>query len=222
MPRKTNTKINGSDYYRVTATVGHKEDGTAIRKQFYGESKRDAENKRDEYVQGIKRGLSAGHDKLTLGAVFYEWFTHVHKPKLAPATVIRYETDYRLRIKPASLYRMKLSEVKAIDVQRFYNSMLAADISVNTVRNVHKLISIFFNYAVKCDMILKNPLYAVELPKVREIKTRKEFLTKSDITKVVHDARDNPDSRIFVFLIFSGLRCGEAYVKLRLNKKFIL
>ena len=213
MPRKTNTKINGSNYYRVTATVGHAEDGTPIRKQFYGESKRDAEAKRDDYVQGIKRGLSAGHDKLTLGSVFEEWFRHVHIPKLSPASIMRYETDYKLRLKPAPLFRMKLADIKALDIQRFYNGLLANGTSVNSVKNAHKLLSIFFNYAVKCDIVLKSPLYAVELPKERKILNKKMFLTKDEIAKVVQDARENPDSRIFVFLIFSGLRCGDGDCK---------
>ena len=47
MPRKTNfTTANGKGYYRVTTTVGKKADGSPIRKQFYGASKKEAENKR--------------------------------------------------------------------------------------------------------------------------------------------------------------------------------
>ncbi|MCL2577448.1 MAG: site-specific integrase [Defluviitaleaceae bacterium] len=210
MPRKTNTNINGRAYYRVTATVGKKEDGSAVRKQFYGENKRDAEAKRDEYMQGIKKGLSVDYDKLTFGTVFEEWLEHVHKPKLAISSAQRYEYDYRLRIKPAPFCRMKLVEIKAIDVQRFYNGLLAADVSVNSVRNAHKLLATFFRYALKSDMIIKNPLIAVELPKERKIQNKKMFLTRDDVSKIVNDAKHNQDSRIFVFLIFSGLRIGEA------------
>ena len=36
MARKTNIEVNGKNYYRVTRTIGHRADGRAIRKQFYG------------------------------------------------------------------------------------------------------------------------------------------------------------------------------------------
>ena len=106
MPRKTNFSVNGSDYSRVRATVGKKSDGTAIIKAFYGTSKKEAEAKRDAYLQGIKKGLAVGHDKLTFGAAFKEWFEHVHKPKLAISSATRYETDYRLRVLPSLLCNM--------------------------------------------------------------------------------------------------------------------
>ena len=60
MPRRTNVTINNSEYYRTTCTVGHKPDGSPIRKQFYGKSRKEAEVKRDEYMQGLKAGLNFG------------------------------------------------------------------------------------------------------------------------------------------------------------------
>ena len=42
VPKKTDTTINGSNYFRVTATIGKNPDGTSIRKQFYGSSKKEA------------------------------------------------------------------------------------------------------------------------------------------------------------------------------------
>jgi integrase len=211
MAVKTNFSPDGkNEYFKCSAKVGANSDGTPIRKVFYGKSKKEAEKKRDEYLQGIKRGLSVGFDKTTFGAAFSEWFELVHKPKLALSSTQRYETDYRLRIQPSQLTSAKLADIKALDVQRFYNGLLETGTSANSIRNVHKLMSAFFTYAIKSDMVIKNPLLAVELPKTREVKTEKAYVTKNDIVKVISDARHNDDSRIFVFLIFSGLRCGEA------------
>ncbi len=52
MAVKTNYQKNGSSYYRVTATIGKDPDGKPIRKEFYGKSKKEAEQKRDEYLRG--------------------------------------------------------------------------------------------------------------------------------------------------------------------------
>ena len=66
MPKKTNFSVNGSNYYRVTATVGKNPDGSPIRKQFYGDSKKAAEQKRDEFLAGLRQGLSVDYQKNTV------------------------------------------------------------------------------------------------------------------------------------------------------------
>ena len=40
MANKTNSTINGKDYYRIRADVGKKPDGSRIRKSFYGKNKK--------------------------------------------------------------------------------------------------------------------------------------------------------------------------------------
>lgn len=210
MPRKTNTTINNNDYFRVRATVGKNPDGTLIRKAFYGASKKEAEQKRDEFLQGIKKGLGANYDKLTFGAVFNEWFKVVHTPTLALSSAKRYETDIKLRILPSSLMVMTLAEIKSMDIQKFYNGLTASGTSADSVRNTNKLLSAFFKYCVNEDYIVKSPLRSVTLPEDRKIQSENSYLTNADIAKVVADARTNNDSFIFTFLIFSGLRVGEA------------
>ena len=51
MAVKTNCTKNGKDYYRLSISIGRNADGKIIRKEFYGKSKSDAENKRDEYLK---------------------------------------------------------------------------------------------------------------------------------------------------------------------------
>ena len=48
MAKKTNFEVNGKKYFRTTKTVGHKSDGTAIRKAFYGSGVNEANQKADE------------------------------------------------------------------------------------------------------------------------------------------------------------------------------
>ncbi|MCL2215936.1 MAG: site-specific integrase [Defluviitaleaceae bacterium] len=209
MAKKTNTNINGTNYFRVTATVGRNPNGSLIRKQFYGESKKEAEAKRDEYMTSIKQGLSASFDKLTLNDAYHQWFESVHKPTLALSSVHRYNVDNR-RILGSALSSMKLIDVKALHIQRHYNELLESGASVNMVKNVGKLLSPFFSYAVKSDLILKNPMFAVVPPRERKIEANKRILSKDDIQKIVSHTKHNGSAFIFVFLLFSGLRQGEA------------
>ena len=48
MAKKTNFKSNGNEYFRVSRTIGHRADGTPIRKQFYGAGIKEANQKADE------------------------------------------------------------------------------------------------------------------------------------------------------------------------------
>ena len=57
MAVKTNVNKNGNKYFRITRTIGHKEDGTPVKKEFYGNSKSDAEEKAQQYINDLKNEL---------------------------------------------------------------------------------------------------------------------------------------------------------------------
>lgn len=209
MPRKTNTQINGNDYFRVRAVVGTKPDGSTIIKAFYGKTKKEAEEQRDEYMHSIKNGLAIGFDKLTVGDAFCKWFDTVHVPTLAVSSIDRYSYDSK-RIYSSMLAGMKIMEVKSLHIQSFYDDLLKAGATVDTVRNTNKLLSKFFAYATKTDLIIKNPMLAVELPVDRDIKPDKKILKMDELRKIMVYARDNDSAFIFVFLALTGLREGEA------------
>lgn len=57
MAKKTNFKSNGNEYFRVSRTIGHRADGTPIRKQFYGAGIKEANQKADEYMNNLKWDL---------------------------------------------------------------------------------------------------------------------------------------------------------------------
>jgi len=208
MPKKTNTKINGSNYFRVTATIGKNANGSPMRKQFYGSSKKEAEAKRDEYMLSINKGLSPNFDKALFKYVFKAWFDNVLTPSISLSSRNRYEMDYRLRIKDCLLSEMKLVDIKSIHMQAYYNDLLKA-YTVNTVRLTHKLLRSFFIYCIKTDLIIKSPMIAVELPKDKPVSDTNKPISDDDIKRLLHAANENIENFIFVFAIFSGLRLGE-------------
>jgi integrase len=152
--------------------------------------------------------LSANFDKALFRHVFEVWFNEVLKPALSPSSIIRYETDYRLRIKDCVLSNMKLTEIKSINIQGYYNGLLER-CSANTVRNVHKLLSNFFGYCIKADLIIKNPLTAVELPTPKHKNTDNKVLSQQDIETLIEAAKTDSSLFIFLFAVFTGLRQGE-------------
>ncbi len=208
MPRKTNFSTGGHEYFRVTATIGTGPDGKPIRKQFYGSGKKEAEAKRDEYLSNVGKGLAAGYDKALFKDVFHIWYASVLKPTISSSSAIRYDLEYDKRIRNSSLSELKLSSVRSLDVQTYYNGLLA-EYSVKTVRLVHRLLTNFFNYCVKSDLVAKNPLFAVELPGIRTGKDGYNVLCRADINKILEAARHDISILIYLFAIFTGLRQGE-------------
>ena len=209
MPRKTNFTTGNHNYFRSTATIGKKADGSPIRKQFYGASKKEAEQKRDEYMAGLKQGLSVGYDKATFGIAFKHWLEHVHRHAIGLSTYEKYTRFHRLHIADCGLAGMRLIDIKAANIQGYYNALLETT-TVKNIHQIHKMFKIFFKYCLKADILLKNPLLAVELPKIpMQTELINTALSDSDIEKLVTACKEDMKYFPFVFLCFTGLRGGE-------------
>ncbi|MCL2188088.1 MAG: site-specific integrase [Defluviitaleaceae bacterium] len=208
MAKKTNVSINGSNYFKVTATVGIDSDGTAIKKQFYGSSKKEAIRKRDEYLNVSKSGIALRYIDVNFLTAFNEWFENVMRPSVSLSTFNRHETEFNKRIKTSKLANMKLNDVRSVNVQAFYNDILKT-YTPSTVKSTHRLLSSFFIYCVKADIIIKNPLNAVVLPKITKLEKVNKALSDDDVKILLQVARDNVKYFPFVFALFTGLRAGE-------------
>ena len=77
MAIKTNYTKKGNSYYRVTATVGKDANGKNIRKEFYGKSKKEAEAKRDEYINNIRAGLELDYKNKIFSDCIHDWLFYV-------------------------------------------------------------------------------------------------------------------------------------------------
>jgi integrase len=205
MPRKTNFTAGNHDYYRTTATVGKKPDGSPLRKQFYGSSKKEAEAKRDEYMAALRQGLGVGYDKATFAIAFKHWLEHVQRHAIGPATYAKYECLHRLHIAGCGLAGMRMIDIKGANIQGCYNALLETTTAKN-VHQVHRLLKVFFGYCLKADILVKNPLLAVELPKIPNEPEKNTALSDADIGKLVAACKEDIKHFPFVFACFTGLR----------------
>jgi len=202
---ETNITINNKKYYRITATIGKDSDGKAIRKQFYGNNRREAELKKKVFVLNNKMGRG----NIRLSSAFTDWYQFVLSPSISCSTKIRYEQEYRLRLKKSKIMDININEVRSIHIQGFYNELLQNMATVNSIKIIHSMLSGFFKFCHKTDVITKNPLKAVQLPKSVPVKDKKPKLTEKDMRKLIKHSKNNMDTFIFVFAMFTGLRQGE-------------
>jgi len=212
MAAKTNCIKNGIRYFRLSVTVGKDGEGKSVRKEFYGKSKTEAETKRDEYLEGIKKGLAISYNKIKLGDFLHTWlFDVLRLSEMKPSTFDRYEGLYRNYIKHSWLNNILVCETRSIIIQRYYNECYEAGISSKTIRTIHKLLRYFFNYCIAEDYLIKNPCFKLTIPGTIEEKKSKEMDPFQDEEVIaIKQALKNNNIETAVLLCFgTGLREGE-------------
>ena len=155
MAKRTNFESNGKEYFRVTKTIGHKADGTPIRKQFYGTGKKEAEEKAEEYINKIKNGMSLDFENITVNELIYKWLFQIKKNEVKPSSFQSYEGTYRNYIKDSSISGLKVYNTKSIQIQEYYNK-LGKSKTYSQIKKLNKLLKQFFSYAEREGFILKN------------------------------------------------------------------
>ncbi len=222
MARKTNFNVNGYNYYKVTKTIGHKENREPIKKVFYGSSKSEAEQKAIDYIQNLKLGLQF-NDYITITDLFPKWLFEHKKHELKPSTFESYEGLYRNYIEPDDISTQPIKDIKSINIQNFYDRLMKLKLKHTEkpmtpyrVKAIHKLLHLFFVYCEKDGYTIKNPCNNVTLPKdnkkdleILERKNKIDFFTEEEI-KILIPAFDGSHYQdIVIFALATGMRQGE-------------
>lgn len=214
MARKTNYVKNGIEYYRVTATIGRDSSGKLIRKEFYGKTKKEAEAKRDEFLKGIKNGLNPDYQNALLGPLMKTWLFEVVRVsnKIKPSTFERYEGIYRNYVENSWLYGLRISTVKSIQLQRYYNELYQSGKTSSQIKNLNKLLKKFFFYVVDEGYLLKNPCSSKSLVIPGEVEkedTTFEVFTDDEIEAIKKTLEGNRLQALILLALGTGLRQGE-------------
>ena len=141
MAKKTNFKVNGYDYYKLTKTIGHKADGTPIKRPFYGSCKSEAEEKANKYINNLKLGLIDSNQVYTINILLPLWLYNTKKNEVKSSTLDSYDGTYRNYIKPNIIANIPINNIKTLKIQEFYNNL---ETTPNNVKKAHKLLSPFF------------------------------------------------------------------------------
>ena len=215
MAKKTNFKVNGKEYYRVTRTIGKKADGTPIRKPFYGSGINEANQKADEYMNNIKNGLITHFEYVQLSDLMHSWlFDNLHNSsKIKPATFQRYEGIYRNYIKNSSIAGLKLSEINTLKLQQFYNNLHTKH-TYSQVQNMDKVLKSFYRWAIDNGYTLKNPCSNVSIKGnksdiVKNKKNEVEILTEDEISIIKKHIKNTKIELLILLDLATGLRQGE-------------
>lgn len=204
MAKKTNTSINGIEYYRVRTTKGQALDknGKPIPKAFYGVSKKDAERQRDEFIESLN--LNQRDIEKNFIERFDKWLNVVHAMTITESSLMRYVNIYKKWIVPAPYANLKVAEIESIDIQEHLNNL-----KPTVAERVYNLLSTFFKYCLAERFISYSPLLTVNVPKRAYTPPKKDVLTRNDVAKLNDIFASDSQLFIFKFALYTGMRVGE-------------
>lgn len=212
MAVKTNYTMNGTEYFRLSASFGRDSNGKLIRKFFYGKNKKEAEKKRDEYKDSLKQGLIIDKSAY-LGSTMHNWLFDVVNVsnKVKPTTFERYEGIHRNYIKNSPIASLLLKDIKSLQIQKYYNELFASGKTTSQIFNLNKLLKHFFTYAVNEGYLLKNPCIGqIVIPgKVEHKESEVEIFTDDELKAILSYPKDSQIKDIATICLATGMRRGE-------------
>lgn len=210
MAKKTNFEVNGSEYFRVTRTVGKKANGKPIRKTFYGTGIKEANDKADEYMNKINSGLISNFEYITVDELIYKWLFQIKINELKPSSFQSYEGTYRNYIKDSEIAGLKVYSIKSIQIQEYYNKLGKAK-TFSQIKKLNKLLKQFFFYAEREGYIIKNPCSNITIPnKDKQIKKEDiEYFNEDEIKQLKKAFKGHKLENLILTALGTGLRQGE-------------
>jgi len=196
------------DSYTIVLNLGI-DPATGKRKQQWitvkGTKKR-AERKLAELLHQLDNGIYIKPGKATVAEYLEKWLKDYCQANLAPRTAEGYESIVRCHLIP-SLGKILLTQLKPGHVQSVYSEKLAVGLSHRTIRYIHVTLHKALQTAVKLGILVRNPVDAVEPPRVQhhEIRTMNE----SDIHIFLEFAKSTPYYALFYLALFTGMRRSE-------------
>ncbi len=199
---------NGKKYYRAQITIGYDEKGRLKRKSFSGYVKKEVIEKMNEYLYKMNTGQISDNENITLQEWFYTWLFEFRIHDLKPSSFERYESIYRNYIEGSPIGKMKLKDLRAANIQAYYNALLEKDISISTLHTINKFLKTCLNEAVKQNYIPQNYCNSVKLPK--ETKTESyDVFTLEEQEKFLQAIKGHKYELAFKLNLGTGLRLGE-------------
>lgn len=129
------------------------------------------------------------------------------KPTIRPTSFERYESIIRNHIKDSKIGNMKLKDIKSYHIQRLLNSN--THMAKSSIKKIYQLLNMLFEKAVLNDLIHKNPILTVNMPKSEKATKEIEILSREDQRKYVLALENEKQRPLFLTSLFMGIRMGE-------------
>jgi integrase len=175
-------------------------------------TKSEADKQLTKKLGELDNGMLNTNSKQTLSEYLDIWLETIAKPRLHPRTFGDYKDLMRLHVRD-SLGKIKLSDLKAIHIQKLYGELQTEKkLAARRVRYVHSVLSSALKKAVELDILPRNVAKLVQLPK--QTKKEMDVLSQEECEMFLKALESERLGTMFSFALATGLR-PEEYLALQ-------
>lgn len=198
--------------------IGTNEKGNPISKCFSGKTQREVIEQMTRCREQL-RGMTLSSDsRMKFRDWTEKWLNEYMVYRIRPTTIDGYRRKCELHIYPY-LGDCQISKITTMQIQRMYNDLRengrqqhidkqGTGLTGSMVRSVHMLLHEIMEFALKENMILKNPTNGTSIPKIESIEL--QILDEKQLKIFIEAIQNDEKWRDFFYLeIMTGLRRGE-------------
>lgn len=170
-------------------------------------SEREVRKIAAEHLRPMNQGL------VTVGSAtnFTEFVDNVYVPvtlpKMASSTQERYEGIIDNYLKP-QFGGLCLRDISVLSVDRYLSGLAKAKLSHESMDKIRDVLSSILQSAVRYELLVKNPVEGIRLPKPKQGKRSKPFVTPDQFMAMLNLIAEPYASMTFV-AVYTGLRVSE-------------
>lgn len=208
----------GSIYQRKDGrwVAKFKGEGMTKPRVVYAKSEPEAKRKLRELKKDAAKGLVKSTSR-RFGDYADQWLYTFKLHSIEDSSFDKYESAYLTHIKPA-FGKMQLASIHSEQLQKLLVEK-SQTLSLTVVKIIYIILSEIFSYAHSEGDLSRNPMHNVKMPKKATFKPEREIVAlESDEVRAVERIAEmkNKNGRpcimqahALVFLVHTGLRCGE-------------
>jgi integrase len=207
---------NGKEYYFYR--LRHK--NLSKPRDIYAPTVEELKSKIKALTTGLDNGIVS--NKEYFGEFLKEWLYNTLLLNKKPSTKVRYDGIFRNYIKGSPIYDIKLKDLTASDIQKYYNDLIKKGKTVGNVRMLHKLINPCIRYAYDNNKLIKDFSRALVLPENKRLEEIDEVrpFTIEEQFKFIHAIEGNELEALYSSALDTGLREGELFALTWLDINF--
>lgn len=181
--------------------------GEECKKSFYGTAKwgSDAKRKRSKFIEKIEVGDYSDVRKVTVGG-WLKKYLEVYCAEVAKTTLDGYKNYINKHIIPA-IGELKLSDLKPLHIQKFYNQEREKGFKNKTILQEHRIMHRAFKKAVVDGLMARNPCDGVDAPSPEDYAPT--IYTEDQFSTLLEKLKGNRMEAIILLAGMCGLRRGE-------------
>lgn len=181
--------------------------GKRKRKYFYGDTRREVQERLTKTLRDIQQGLPIASERLTVEQFLTRWLEDSVRSSVRPRTYAEYEMRTRNHFIP-TFGKVALEKLTAQHVQAFVADRLADGLSPRYVRTLLTTFRQALNRAVRWGLVQRNVASLVDTPKVERKEER--ILAPDDARRFLESAKEDRLESLYWVLLTTALRSGEA------------